>query len=919
MPLFRNFLPRPESEAQRRFAGWERPSAPPLKWGSDLPAFPRPEPRHTPQFAPALVIGLGDTGEAVLRDWLSQLAQSSSGPHSALRAYLLTERPTAPLPEGGAQTRQADLTATVSSTRNRRAATGEQFRQVSAHGPFREWLEACARDLHRDIRLIIVGSVHEPIIGILGDMLQIIRLVPGRGNPYLTVTAFVAMDTPDPAIALDDAETYAALREIGRFTFGGEHWMEPLPGQQQQIIRSALLDQLFLIEGQSASTAIAEALFTLLHPSTRSIWENLANNLARPGHEAAAHTFGVAALSVPRREIQAYVAARLARAALCGEHPQKPNEGLRSLPSSFHSRDPETLASRWLRNGPAAHPLFDWLLDAVGPAHFRSLPPAHIGFDDAFQSNIANGLLSLLNDHAATDHLAQGRAALAWLIDWLKQIREWVAASPDANQRAFAEMIARWRDSASHLARQLDEWEHTLTPHTKTAEPVSSWRQPAGDSSDWRSSAATTPSTSAATLSEWLDQRQRESESALKAVAGGSVRRALTANDSDGLVEIEKYYKDTIRPELSRFGATDASSAFRRVRERLGWWVELMPGRPPTICLTCIPPTVPLAADGQPPPGSRFTANDVERVGQALLEMTKAQANAIEADLTGLWFQQRLAQLSSFLSRSNTPLLAYDENAAIHYPGAASRRAYLIAQDKTITAAHRAAAFPSLPSNQINELDGGDPARATAITFWLNIPLSVIEPVRAAYAHYGHRSSLHLFPQERTAAEYERRWRELTGESISPFPPDLTLALADPHLVTLFCQALICGLVEKKAGAYSDPPCWTMSAVEDFDPLPLAADLWPALKKFALELPNESETHTNPAKHFYRERRGLYVETLRAAIRAQQRQPENRARRENFSKTTLEELRRRSQQDPLTRAYVCVLEVEFDEPLWAGW
>jgi hypothetical protein len=953
--LFNRF--RPESEAQRRFAGWgPPPQLQPMTWGIDLPAFPLPRPRQPQTFAPALIIGLGEIGEHVLRDWLHQLAQSSAGPQEMVRIFLLTEQPAAILPTGNVQTHQIDLAshsgAAGSPTHNQRNVAREYFRQVSVYRFFLDWLNLGLIDLHGNIRVILVGSLRESIIGVLGEVLQIIRLAPENNNPYLAVSALLTLDPPSHSTALDDSETYAVLREIGRFTFGGEHWMEPLPGGRRGIIRSALLEHLFLVEGRTTQSAtiqaLAETLLVLLHPSGHTIWEHLANDIVQAGQiressrEPLVHSLGIATAAVPIRELKDYVAARLAYTAVFGEHPHRPAEGLvsPSRSSDIHPKTVETLAIRWLRGGPA-HPLFDWLLESIDQTHFRFLPTVSIEFDSVFQSKLAQGLFSLLNDSTQPGGLDQCRAALTWLTQWLDTIRSQVTAvakPPEANRQMFEHMLKRWQETTSHLNHQLDMWDKTLSASRPETLPVAgstgewrqsrpadlsnNWRQPNSASPNWRSPAIGSlveEPVASFSLPGWLKQRWHESEMALTQAGDSHIRRAVTADVHDSLAEAGAYYSDTVRPELSRFDP-ETSMAFRRVRNRIRWWIELVPGQQPEIYLACIPPELPLAANDQPPAGSRFKVNAVNTIGPAIFQIAMMQASAVETNITESWRQQWSAKIPAFLQRSNHPMLAYDQNSAIHYPGAATRRAYLIARNPITFGHSRSSIFPNLPQHEVNELEDGDPARVTALTLWLNIPFDTIIGVRAAYNKYGHRSALHLYPQEQTAAEYERRWRALTGEPTPLFPPDFILSLANPQLVTLFCQSLIYGLIEVRHDLPGKPARWTVAAVDGFDPLPLVSGQpWLALKNFALELPNAPAIDHNPANHFHNQQRDSYLNALLAVVRSRQRQPNFKLSRDTFNTTALANWKKAGEHDLLAHAFACLIEVELDEPVWKEW
>lgn len=969
---FQNLFRRLQTGAasQRQFDNW--PSAPTVQL---VPAGPvgrlkafGSSPSQTPQpdkYGVALIVGLGQTGERVLRQWLVQLAQDLAGRQAGLRAVLITHAAVEPLPAGVIPIHYVTLTSQgkvpeTSSTGyqpNRRQAVSQLFRQFEHFQPLWETLQTYLTDLRTsDLRAFLIGSLAEPEIGLLGDILQMLHLLqPQVKSSYASKTALLTLASPNPAI--EGAELYAALREIGRFTFNGLHWMKPPAGISTEVVSGPLLDYLFLTEpvalsedsdlrkipfDQGIGQALSETLFTLLHPSARSLWERLHQDFQKGGesrqqtHQPVLHSLGIASLYTPLQEVEEYIAARLAYATVYGERPTPEGLLARSPIAADSSQNSAWLARSWLLGKPTPHPLYEWVLAANGPDYFRYLPRlAAEQFEAPFQAQLAHNLVRFLNEPGQTDTLSQARTVMLWLKSHFQQSINWLEAAPASSTQEFATLsflLSRWYATVTHLLQQLDSWEECLLPQSQQRDDGPGQRgvvfEPA--TAGWRSrvaadSRATIPSrTNPAMrfLPDFLAQRQQAAANALAAVATGAVRRALTADQKQGLSEVESYYEDTVRPELLHY-TNENSPAYERVRERLSWWVELVPGRQPQLLLICLPPATSGEGEGAPPPATaRFTSNNILLFGQTLLELASLQARGLETDLTGSWLERRLSKLEIFLQQANRPLLVYDLDQAARYPYPPTRQTYLVGRHNVLINKHKVTIFPTLSASQVGDLDKGESNRFTALGLWLNIPVETVRNVGQFAERYGHQEHLHLYEQERVAARYETRLSFLVRGERPLFAPELTLALAHPSLVTLFCQALFAGLIDSQVNEGDYNPRWTILLDDErFDPLLLSVDnglwtaLWDSLRFFALELPHDTRLMERPSHPFHPANRTSYLRTLHATVQQLRRQSDYREKKTRFSEERLKRWQREEQPNLLLRSFLGLLLVEYDQPL----
>lgn len=966
------------------------------------------------KYGPALVLGFGPTGEQVLRQWLALMAQDSAGRQERLRTILLTHQPVTPIATETVTVRQFDLVTNSTLQELSRTGPGSEgrhqlqrlFRLAANFRPFLSYLTTCVQEMGSDsLRVILLGSLLEREIGLVGEVLLALHLLQqqSRSRLLLDKTALLTLNSPAGA-NLDEGESYAALREIGRFTFNGPHFMPAPASYDDQLIQTTMLDYVFLVEGAAPpysvedlrqtpfasgmGQALAETLFTLLHPAGQQLWGKIhadlqaASEARQQTHVAHIHSLAVATLYVPLTEVKNYVAARLAYAALLGEPPspdrprdQRPEGLLAHSPLDLSpSQNSAWQARQWLLNGPFPHPLFDWLLRANGPAYFRELPPLTTDHDLLFQGQVAHSLTAFLNDPTGEDLLPKAQAIIQWLRQHLQQIQEWQMVTArgrpkDERRVTLSYLLERWQAGLLHWLQSLETWQRVLSaePEVQVERPAD-WRGRgssalAGDwrggrvspTTDWRGKGGTpgsnwqaTPAGSGAnsgplspsaprvtSLITWLREQKQAAEVALTEAAGGAVRQALTADTDHGLGEVERYYTDTVRPELEHL-ALETSGAFRRVRERLGWWVELSPGRLPQLYLICLPVRVAGGGAAEPPPREgRFTPDELAALGHCLLEVAREQAQGLEADLTGRWFEQRLLDQGKFLHRANKPFLSYDQETAARYHYLAARHSYIVRHNRTLLQPElipklKGIAFPTLSATEVEELSNGLPTRLSALSLWLKIPMEAVLSAQRFYESYGHREEWHLYPQESAATRYENRLDRAAGRSVL-LSPELTLALVDKRLVTLFCQAFFARLIVPRANEDGLNPQWTVLAPDErFSDLALAAHderwsgLWAALRAFALELPYGPNLGTKPTHPFHPLNRQAYLDALRSAIQRRQEQPDYEGQRSGVGVDYLEPWRRslKSQpqnveQDLLAEGFLNLLQVEWDKPM--GW
>ena len=995
---------------------------------TDLPALPRAAEGLTSpvKYDSALVIGLGQSGEHVLRTLSNELALDPAGPQRKVKLVLLTTRPAPTLSLVGVPIRQFDL-GRISPTDAHTAAAGsprasllDRFLHPAFYDPIYLYFSNVQKDLRsaatddQEMRVIVVGSLGEPEIGLLGN-LMLLLLTSSGGRGISRRVALLSVDAQ--ASELTPVEQAAALRELGRLTFLGPHVMPHQASQPDNASINALIDHFVLLQNAgglhtptasgadslpfdlAVGQALAELTYLLLHPSGRDLWEHLQNDLTTAGsarqltHTPYLHTAGVATLFVPVTELQAYIAARLAQAAVFGERAHTP-EGLlahRTPPVSYDNDGP-ALARAWLRQDTLAHRLLNGLLEATGPESFYQPPPvaaAPASFVPLLPAQVAHALAVLFND-GQPDAFERAEAGLSHVQRYLTNWINWCNAANNARAtdelRALAFILGEWQAQIAALHDQIGAWRRALgldgvaappgaaptnagLPGLFGRPPLAATPRGLPSLSGGATLGTTTPSPRAS-LRDLLQHEREQAERRLQAVVGSGVRRPLTAEPRpggfDGLSEAEKYYRDTIRPEIDQFLTTD-SPHFRAITQRLYWWIKLTRSQPPELRLVCLPADLALRRDSAlPPDGATFGPDDGQRLVHVLLDIAGVQAQKTAENLTAGWMLNRLRTPENrhFLRRAESVYLDFDaRQAREQHLETLGTRPYLIGPDTVTLDAVAGHVFPAAVDG-VERLDGAEPTRLTALLIQKDIPLQVVRLPQPTQQTYGQPTALYLYDQERLAAQYEARLSGGAGRSAPQFPPDFVVALTDAELVRLFFHSVMAGLIGVRlTDRLTGAPHWTVPfhpadvsaeatafpwdghapqlpappevaegdersgnsrhptgewlALAPYDPVQEWPSLWDAMRAFTLELPYGRSLEAELIHPFHRDNRPAFLAALRAAIIAAHEHPSSNEamnRRVLSLRNRLGEWRRRYPDNALALAFFSVLEIEMQRP-----
>jgi hypothetical protein len=956
------------SRKPREFDNW--PLIPDLKSGlvshSGLREF---ESLLSPQqdgreLSASVIVAIGKTGEETLSLLFQKLLQGNVEIDKSLKAVLITDTSSF-LPDIlGRKVRVIELQKAAATlygprilSRSERFPPLLAFQQVINYKKYQEWLQESLADLNSGAQVFFVGSLSEASIGILGDALQILRAIPknlGRSNLLLRVCAFLALGSVTKS-GLSSSEVFAASRELGRMTFSGPHSMNTSYGTEA-VVRSALLDHFFILDTAlpyaisekkeiNIAQNLAEILFSLLHPSANFLWENLLNDIKQSAgirtksSHAVIHSAGVATSYIPLQKIKRYIGLRLAFAALLGERKSK-QEGLVARIEKPGVTQVSMVRNQFLSTRtPFYHPVFDWILRANDSNYFSEVPDlAPQDFIPLFQLHLSHNLLKYLNEIPAT--LEKAEQELLKLDSHLINCEDYFKHSnprqPNAVERLnFEYILSKWRETVKSLITDLADWQKNIWGGPENDFPGNQVSSMAGISAttDWRTEPVskksggwreggkeTTESSRLPGACGLLQQWRQDVEAELSAANTDRIYRSVAADSQGDLVQLETYYTDTVRPELSAQGRNDSPN-FTRIQERLQWWIEVIPDKTPKLYLLCWHSSFKQVID-PPPQDVRFRPEQFESLVSRLLDLALLQTERVEADLTGEWFPKRVTMNADFLRRAEDVYLDYDHNWAAKFSEAAKRRSYLITNSPGLSRNIVYDIFPNTPRLEINELTDGEKARCTALTLRVNIPVGSIVKLRDFRQTYSESAAdaIHLYPQERTAALYERRIWKLQREKIL-ITPEIAVLLANHQLVTLFFQSLFVGVIRQERSA-NDRLIWQVDALDDFPSLELAdageTGLLQAFRNFVLDLPQDESVNQNPKNHFHPDRMRHYLAALTEKTKRFRVNADVSSAEKQISDhiTYWQNL---AQGDENARSFYVLIVCERDEPVWNGW
>lgn len=916
---------------------------------------------------PPVVIGLGKTGETVLREWQEQVAQSSGFGEGGAGILIYVGRETVSFLQSGPNIRTFDLqqsgdTQTIYGvdSRSPRAYMRSLFGQAVYYEPFKNHLNKLVSK-GRSIRVFVVGSLAEPIIGVLGSLLQVLSDYQEREpRPFHSINALLTFNSPPGITPLSQEEMYAALREIGRFTWKGPHVMPPPAfNERRRNYSSNLLDHLILIEatpdkagihksGETAEMAehmLSEGLFLLSHCASQEIWEHLSNELAVSSrlrnllNDSAVHSFGVASLVLPLSLLERYAALRLVNAVLFGETDHLDGGLVEAVPASDKGA---SLASDWLKSPPYHHEFFAWLLTIQRSQQLSNFPEIEDKHAAVFRKKIAAHMTSFLNQPTG-GKIVVAREALQWLATHFENIETMVKSLPPAKlniprTQSFLHVMAQLKATCIHLKQEVDEWlkvsypEHVSSNHsgsflTQYEDVFASLRdefENSGKASFWQTENSPTSSHDSPTRIVWKDFIESTLEGVyqkLEQAARDASRRSVIERENIRQ-ELADFYRNVIRPELHQPSGLIESPIFDPVRKRVGWWVVIPPEKEePEIRAVCLP--LSWNPERNFPLQFSFTYVHSNDFFEAIQDLCLHQVRTARQKMLDQ-FQSLALPRADFLSNAHRAFLEYDKNEVARIKGQttndheserlAVRRGYILAPSPDLAQKYTSL-FRDIPIGNVNSIGSMDSNRLSGLEITTFIPLSVVKRYQIARENYPFKDVVHLYQQEQNAKLFERKIRQTdTTYKRIQLSPGISLSLHSYPLTRLFFRALFAGLIFEASvqEGYQTFKVWQLTGLEDYPNINLArapdlVSLENAFRTFTLETPYQYAHSGDP---FHPDNRKAYLSALTRRVAQIERTEATIQERTQRADSFLEPLLQAGRHNTRLLEFALLLKVE---------
>jgi len=911
------------------------------------------------EYPPGIIIGLGNTGQVILEQWLYLLSETELNTQNLKASILYNDNSSQAFDSSTDIVKRKDFNlyrkniTTTDVDLSSREYQQHCFNHVANLPNINTYLSRMVQTLRSDIRVYIVASLREPIIGVTGDLLTLLHQI--RKNSFFqidSVTAILTLDVPDNTLQLDDADIYAALREISRFAIKGVQVLNPAVRDFSEVVDANLIDHIFLTdqgdntptnEGQGdfrhgTAQHISEFLFTLAHPSAAMIWEHLPNVQTRAASiqeniaDVVLHTYDIATLYFPTGLFRDYASRHFAKAVLYGHNQD------RGLFSSANSQiEISKLISSWMRTRPYDAEFFQWLFRNAYPdsKDFNKLPI----LDQRFGALFVDKIIYHLNRFLYRD----GTLVDAWRIArWLKNRCEKVISdlgepetirNAPSNVQAFSRLMKEIEGALIDLDRQIVLWIKFYAPGFYSEQSVRISNEDSSNPFEGRESSlarkvepsnpfeTVTRQTSPDRISKIdpqpislrkvLDDQLIEIAAELSQAASGNFRQSMLSN-SQQTNNVDKAEMDKLYSDLP------LDTHLENARKRVGWHFSVQ-GKTKRISLdvVCLPYNWQKNADKE---GALFAAQKADRFLGQLIQYCEYELRNVSTHITTAWFDKNVEhQVGYFLAR-NLTLLEYDaEKLHREFDSEVGHRfGYLVARNDDLANKYTVSTFSHLPDETVTPIASGERTRISKIEITANIPLTTVTKYLATYQDYKFADArhLHLYPQEQNAKYFEKRIRSLGwGQQDIRLTPQITMMLADKSLVDLFFQALFTGVIKHHAveGILREEQ-WGIVPLGEFIQVDLAAvqeGILGAFRSFVIELPNTNLEMPHP---FHPRLRQQYLETIRYEIQKRQRIQEYQKHYGDAKDKLLPEIEKLGKSDTCQRDLAEIMKVALESP-----
>lgn len=896
------------------------------------------------RYSPHILVGVGPTGEDVLRHWQKRISQEQNYDYSKIVMAAISSKPEQQeinskfdgIQHFSLSRIRADHQTTAVSQRELRR---KLFVEQCATGvmSFRVFLEACLQDLTHDITVVVVGSPTEEDFGVVPEVLNQIHSLKTfqTGTWKQVIGLFSIADSVSSEQKVEMGESYAAIREIGRLSFNAYHIFKKPSITDSDFQQIPLIDSIYLIDNSGGENKplgpaadlivinrISEALYVLTHPSSKVIWENQQNLVGetamtrRRSQKTLVRTIGISTIEYPIAPLSSYYAIRLVMDVLFGEDNDNDNNAL-IFPQDdqeISTAEARSLMESWMKGGPNPHPLYGLLLDTEKLSTLPQLPSLHSSIERAFLAELYFGVMTTLNAKDKRNKLKLCSEGLGILKGHLEKLQKQLGSNNRDDLRQLNNLFLHWIDVIDNLLTQIYEWQMAVKPLAVSRASASHGMMQIG------ASAAQGDVHIADILARKLGLAEKQ------IIDQGESQVSFTAVQQD---QLEQLFISYIRPDC--FDPTlPPSQAYRELRRRVKWWISLDDNAQPTLVIAFCKSGERVL--GRLPKEMLYTPTQQLELVDSMVDFTyqmlifqNSEDNQYER-----WFKTVEEKAVKHLKQGIKPWLEYVPQPTD------KQNNYIIAANPEIGAQYKELAFRFGPA--IDIIPGNEPYRVTCMTIVSDILFSSVSQLQSwKIPHYLNSSSQpHILDPERQARKYEReiRLNQLDGPDGGELSPDVVATLVDPFRVTLFFQLWFSRMISINQNNQRGSYIWAVQGfsvdsrkyeevkiTDSSDEKVSIGSLWQAYQTFVISWmdPKPSLTMSQNSPIHLRNQ-DQYFRDLHASVKssATWRNNTQRVARQRTS-LCLDQLLIESKREPLYKSFGLIMEIEFRGPEYYGW
>ncbi|MBI9045911.1 MAG: hypothetical protein JEZ06_15570 [Anaerolineaceae bacterium] len=888
-----------------------------------------------------IIIGFGSSGRGILSQWLREKNQPIPG---NVRVVLISP---------SAQQNNNDemmlfteenfklFTMQLSPQHsNERLFIHQEFCRVDINSGVREYLSRSVQQFSENTTVLIIGSVYDPMVGIMPGLLQILGLIQNDSSIGLkSVTALLSLDAIGEERSLDDGEAYAVLRELGRFTVQGDHVMPRLPGLLSgSVFDSSLLSFLFLVDSsqidqeslscversETLAQMISEMLHLLTSGENQQIWEDLKNistqqsNLHKQLGMPIVSTFSLASLILPVKVCEDYLASRLSQEVLFE------NSGGQLSGFFYHNKKTSSdFLREFLESDNYQHPFFEWLMNIEDGAAFFAAPSLGVfdlnEFGDKFAEKLSMFCNTFVSENITLPTLLKSVRQFLTQIQKVKGLirTKQINDMEQSDWQNFSHVLQKMEGVLSLFNKEIEAWIELIYSPAQKDSFFGKRKAGSGEIQDpfaafQKSNQVVEKGKSWEILCE---NNICEYEQHLNSAEKSLIRRSVINVQSDKTA-LNRFYRAVVPVDVE-------DTKIERVLKSLGWNFTLK-NKKIEIQMICLP------TDWNPVGKTQealFSKLDFAELTLRILCVCREEVKTIVREFSLDWFTERVVENQAFFERMKKPYLLWDNDVTHNLISTLpnnQRSMYVFSHNENQAKKFKEIVYGEF-GPRTNLIATNNATSLIFLNFYHYIPLITLDFHQRCFKKYKNRRRIHVFSQEQNALHYEQSIAESGFEKKEiMLSTRVVMALVDSTLVKVFCRALFCGLLKEQTvsnSMQSGYKNWTFPDVayasKKFDPIILenCATIWEAFYQFVVKKTNQK--NYEQFEPFHINNRTCYLKGLIEMIEDVEGSEEGKRNRAFIENLIREDWVMQANQNSNYLDFLQVLEMELENS-WEG-